>query len=459
VDNGEKVSNMNKLFGTDGIRGVANKFPLTPEIAIRVGRAAVSTFHTNKKSPRIVIGKDTRLSGFMLEYALAAGICSMGGEACLAGVIPTPGVAYLVSSTDAAAGIVISASHNPFYDNGIKIFDAAGNKLTDETEHHIEEIVKADQSRTVDTPIRETGSVVQLSDASRSYKEFLKACMAQPNAIQGMKLVIDCSNGATHGIAPELFNELGAEVIALSIHPDGKNINADCGSEHPQTLIKAVAKHEADIGLAFDGDGDRLIAVDETGQVITGDRILAICANNLKQKGKLENNLVVSTVMSNLGLRMALNKMEIDHTMTRVGDRHVLEEMRASGAIIGGEDSGHMIFADYHSTGDGMLSALKLIEAMQTQSKSLSELSQIMTVLPQVLMNVEVGNKPEIDSIPEVVKVIAAVEKKLGEQGRVLVRYSGTQPLCRVMVEGPGKAETQRYCVQIADVIRKTIGS
>jgi phosphoglucosamine mutase len=450
---------MSKLFGTDGIRGVANKYPLIPEIAISVGRAAVSAFHSNKMHPKIVIGKDTRLSGFMLEYALAAGICSMGGEAHLAGTIPTPGVAYLTSSTDAVAGIVISASHNPFYDNGIKIFDGNGNKLTDETEQEIEKIVQANQSGPKDTLTRATGSVIQSTDASRSYKEFLKTCVAAPNVFQGIKIILDCSNGATYRIAPDLFRELGAEVTALSIHPDGKNINAQCGSEHPQTLIKEVVNRKADIGLAFDGDGDRLIAVDENGQVTTGDRILAICANDMKQKGMLKNNLVVSTVMSNLGLRIALKKMEIKHLITRVGDRYVLEKMRTSGAVIGGEDSGHMIFADYLTTGDGMLSALKLVEAMQTQSKTLSELAKVMTVFPQVLINIDVNRKPDIQSIPEVVKAIESVEKNLGEQGRVLVRYSGTQPLCRVMVEGPGKEETQQYCSHIADIIRDKIGS
>jgi phosphoglucosamine mutase len=274
-----------------------------------------------------------------------------------------------------------------------------------------------------------------------------------------MKIVLDCSNGATHHIAPDLFSELGSDVTALSIHPDGKNINADCGSEHPQALIAQVKKRKADIGLAFDGDGDRLIAVDETGQVISGDRILAICARDLKLRGRLKNNLAVSTVMSNLGLRIAFKDMGIRHLMTRVGDRYVLEEMRASGAVIGGEDSGHMIFADCHTTGDGILTALKLIEAMKSQSKTLFELSRIMKVFPQVLINVDVKDKPDIDSIPEVVKAIESVEKNLGEQGRVLVRYSGTQSLCRVMVEGPSKADTQRYCEQIADVIKDTIGS
>ncbi len=461
-ESGMTVRNMDKimgeLFGTDGIRGVANVYPLTAETAVSVGRAVVSAFRSNLKHPQIVIGKDTRVSGFMLEHALASGICSAGGEAHLAGTIPTPGVASITSNSDAAAGIVISASHNPFYDNGIKIFDGDGNKLTDGCEHEIESIVLKDQSHPSDSLTRETGRVVQLEDASRTYKEFLIGCLAEPSILQGMKIVLDCSNGATYQIAPDLFSQLGSDVTALSIHPDGKNINADCGSEHPQALIAQVKKCKADIGLAFDGDGDRLIAVDETGQVISGDRILAICARDLKLRGRLKNNLAVSTVMSNLGLRIAFKDMGIRHVMTRVGDRYVLEEMRASGAVIGGEDSGHMIFADCHTTGDGILTALKLIEAMKSQSKTLSELSSIMKLFPQVLINVDVKHKPDIDSIPEVVKAIESVEENLGEQGRVLVRYSGTQPLCRVMVEGPDKKKTQQYGSYIADIIKNKIG-
>ena len=450
---------MGNLFGTDGIRGVANAYPLIPEIAVGVGRAVVSTFQSNLKKTKIVIGKDTRISGVMLEYALASGVCSMGAEAWLAGTLPTPGVAYAASCTDADAGIVISASHNPFYDNGIKLFDGHGNKLSDELEQKIEQLVLCDPAAISNMPIQETGKVVQLEDASQSYKEFLKNCIAEKSSFQGMKIVLDCSNGATYGIATDLFDELGARVDALSIRPDGKNINAGCGSEHPQALISEVLKRNADIGLAFDGDGDRLIAVDDKGQLITGDRILAICAKMLKQKGLLKNNLVVSTVMSNLGLRIALKKMGIQHVMTKVGDRSVLEEMRASGAAIGGEDSGHMIFSDHHTTGDGMLSALKLIEAVQVESKPLSELSKIMTVFPQVLINVDVRQKPEIKSIPEIAQAIESVENKLGEQGRVLVRYSGTQPLCRVMVEAPTKEETKQYCKQISELIKKFIGS
>jgi phosphoglucosamine mutase len=450
---------MDNLFGTDGIRGVANEFPLTPEIAVKVGRAVVSSFKLNTDTAKVVIGKDTRISGSMLEFALASGICAMGGDVLLAGILPTPGVAFVTTSTDAGAGIVISASHNPFYDNGIKIFNGNGDKLSDEFEARIEKSIIDNQMADPSKTIPEIGRVIVLDDASQSYKQFLKRTLSVKTSFKGLKIVLDCSNGATYQVAPELFSELGAEVEPLSIQPDGKNINAACGSEHPESLAKRVIESKADIGLAFDGDGDRLIVVDDSGRIITGDRILAICAKVFKQKGKLKNNLVVSTVMSNLGLRKALTELEIEHVMTRVGDRYVLQEMHANGAIIGGEDSGHMIFLDDHTTGDGILSALKLIDAMQTESRPLSELGNIMTVFPQVLINVDVKRKPDIQGIPEIIDAIASVEKTLGEEGRVLVRYSGTQPLCRIMVEGPNERQTKQYCNQIADIIKEKLGS
>jgi phosphoglucosamine mutase len=449
---------MGKLFGTDGIRGVANEYPLTPEMAMTIGRAVVAIFKSNNNLSKIVIGKDTRLSGFMIEHALASGICSMGGEVHLAGTLPTPGVAYLASSTDANAGIVISASHNPFYDNGIKIFNGDGFKLSDELEEKIEKTALDDQTIALSKSVRETGRVRRLDDASQRYKEFLKRALSEENPFKGMKIVLDCSNGATCRVAPQLFDELGAKVESISVHPDGKNINANCGSEHPDKLAQEVIVRKADIGLAFDGDGDRLIAVDEKGQIVTGDRILAICAKVLKQEGRLKNNLVVSTLMSNLGLRIALKDMGINHVMTNVGDRYVLEEMLASGAVIGGEDSGHMIFLDKHTTGDGVLTGIKLIEAMQKECKTLSELREIITVFPQVLVSVNVQRKPDIQTVPKIVDVVHSVEKILGQEGRVLVRYSGTQPLCRVMVEGPSEGETQKYCQQIAGVIQSELG-
>jgi len=450
---------MEKLFGTDGIRGKANEFPLTPEMAIKIARAVITVLRSNPASGKIVIGKDTRLSGAMLEYALASGVCSMEADAQLTGVIPTPAVAFITSSTDADAGMVISASHNPFYDNGIKIFDANGDKLSDDVEAQIEKLVFEDQKVGGSNAVYETGRVIHLDDAPQRYHQFLTRTLSEKIPFKGLKIALDCSNGATYQVAPLLFSELGAEVEALSIQPDGKNINDGCGSEHPEALVKRVIESKADIGLAFDGDGDRLIAVDDNGRIISGDRILTICAKAFKQKGKLKNNLVVSTVMSNLGLRKALKELEIEHVMTRVGDRYVLQEMHASGAIIGGEDSGHMIFLDDHTTGDGILSALKLLDAMQTESKPLSELGDMMTVFPQTLINVDVKRKPDLQSIPRVVDAIAAVEEALGEEGRVLVRYSGTQPLCRVMVEGSSERETKRYCTQISDIIKEKLGS
>ncbi len=448
---------MGKLFGTDGIRGAANEYPLTADGCFGIGRAVASFFHVQDRRTKIIIGKDTRESGAMIESALADGICSVGAEAHLAGILPTPGVACLVSSGDAAAGMVISASHNPYHDNGIKLFDAEGFKLSDDKEDQVEHLVQSENA--ADQTRHASGEIKQMTNAAERYLAFLRNALSDRTPFNGIKIVLDCSNGATYAVAPKLFHDLGASVTAISIDPDGKNINADCGSEHPEILIEKVLDHKADIGLAFDGDGDRLVAVDDQGQVVSGDRILAICARYLKRKGLLQNNLVVSTVMSNLGLRLALKNMGIDHMMTPVGDRYVLEQMRTSAAVIGGEDSGHMIFLDQHTTGDGMLSAIRLIETIGAENKRLSELSRVMTVLPQVLLNIDVQDKPELESIPQIMEAIHTVEAQLGEQGRVLVRYSGTQALCRVMVEGPDKEATQRFCQQIADVIRATIAT
>ena len=450
---------MGRLFGTDGIRGAAHEYPLTAEVIEEIGRAVASVFSGANNRAKIIIAKDTRLSGDMIEDALAAGICSAGGEVCLAGILPTPAAAYLTVSTDASAGIVISASHNPFFDNGIKIFDADGFKLADSKEDEIENLLLGENTaNSADEIIRDTGSIESLKDASERYLAFLQNTVSDTGRFNGMKIGLDCSNGATYLVAPQLFRDLGAQIEAICVNPDGQNINADCGSEHPQSLIKAVIANGADIGLAFDGDGDRLVAVDEKGRVITGDRILAICARTLKRNGLLKNNMVVSTVMSNLGLRLALKEMGIQHLMTRVGDRYVLEQMRANGAVIGGEDSGHMIFLDQHTTGDGMLTAIRLIQSMCDENKPLSELSQVMAVFPQVLLNIDVQKKPELKGVSEIMAAIRSVEDRLGEKGRVLVRYSGTQPLCRVMVEGPDKDETQLYCRQIADVVKAVLG-
>ncbi|MFW6080999.1 MAG: phosphoglucosamine mutase [Desulfosalsimonas sp.] len=448
---------MESLFGTDGIRGVANKYPITPEVAMNIGRAVASVLKTNNRS-RIFIGKDGRLSGDMLEAALAAGICSAGADVYLAGIIPTPAIAYLATINSADAGIMVSASHNPFDDNGIKIFNSLGYKLDPAEEESIEKLVLNPGEGFSRASAEHIGSVNRMLDAEDHYITFLKNGLGEIKDLSGLRIVLDCSNGATSMIAPRLFSEFGAGVTVLANLPDGVNINRECGSQHIETLQETVRRKGADIGLAFDGDGDRLIAVDENGDPVTGDHILAICARHMKQAGALKNNIVVSTVMSNVGLLNCLKDMGISHIRTDVGDRSVLNEMRKTGAVLGGEDSGHMIFLDHHTSGDGIMTALRLLEAMQAADQPLSSLRKIMTVYPQILKNVKVASKTDIYKIPEIAQTIERVEKHLGEQGRVLVRYSGTQPLCRIMVEGPDPEETRRLCQEIVDVVTEKLG-
>jgi phosphoglucosamine mutase len=449
---------MEKLFGTDGIRGIANEYPMTAEVALNVGRAIAYISKREGHTPRIIIGKDTRLSGDMFESALISGICSMGVHAISVGVIPTPGIAFLTSNMRADAGIVISASHNPMQDNGIKIFNSDGLKLPDEKENLIEELIFFNNMHKLHPAPKELGKLSRMDDASGRYVDFLKQTFPQDLNPEGMKIVLDCSNGATYRVAPAAFTELGVDVTTVFDQPDGKNINLNCGSQHPEALAAEVLRQKADAGFAFDGDGDRMIAVDEKGIVLTGDQALAICSVILKKEGKLTNNLVVRTVMSNLGLSVAFRKLGIDSVFANVGDRYVLEEMLKRGAIIGGEDSGHLIFLQHHTTGDGLITALQLLAAMKKEGKPLSELASIMTVFPQGLINLDVKRKPAIETVPEIMAAIKQVEEKLGDKGRVLVRYSGTQNMCRVMVEGPTKKETEIYCRQIADVVEKMLG-
>jgi len=449
---------MGKYFGTDGIRGVANQHPMTPEFALKVGRAAALMFRKKQRKSKIILGKDTRLSGDMLVSALMSGICSAGVDAAPAGILPTPGIACLTASDPAAcAGIVVSASHNPFSDNGIKLFDEYGYKLSEEKETALEKLLADDAGKGDNAPTAEIGQIVPLSDAPGRYKNFLLG--AVPGlSLTGLKIAIDCANGATYQYAPDIFVSLGAEILPLFTSPDGKNINAGCGSEHPEILADAVKRNQADIGLAFDGDGDRLVAVDEKGGVLTGDQLLAVYARAMQQNNQLKNHTVVSTVMSNVGLTAALQKTGIQHTTADVGDRHVMEKMRRSGAVLGGENSGHLLFLNHHTTGDGLLSALQLLKIMVETHQPLSELSRVMTVFPQTLINVAVVQKPAIDSVAAIREKIRFVEKSLAQKGRVLVRYSGTQPLCRVMVEGPDRKTTDRYCREIADVVRSELG-
>ncbi|WP_299977428.1 phosphoglucosamine mutase [Desulfobacula sp.] len=444
---------MGRLFGTDGIRGVANRYPITCEIALKTGRA-VGLFAKEGGYKTVIIGKDTRISGDMLESALAAGVSSTGIDVFLAGVIPTPGVAYLCSDIkNAGAGIVISASHNPYQDNGIKIFKHGGEKLSEEQENKIEDYILGGDS----VPRGNVGKIAVISDSLERYSAFLLSMFPFKKLDKKLKLVIDSSNGAASKIAHMVFNDKLFNVQFIYDSPDGKNINDSCGSQHTQELQRLVVKEKADIGLAFDGDADRFIAVDENGNEITGDRILAVCAKFAKERENLNKNVVVSTIMSNIGLGKTLASLGIDHIKSDVGDRKVLEEMKRSGAVIGGEDSGHMIFLDYHTTGDGMLSALKLLEVMMETGQSLSSLTSVMTVYPQVLMNVEVDeSRPDFMKIKIIADTIKAVERKLGDRGRVLIRYSGTQPLLRVMVEGPDQSQVERYCQDICKSIKKT---
>jgi len=448
---------MGELFGTDGVRGVANEYPMTAEVALDIGRATAHLFKRKGHAPRIIVGKDTRISGYMLENALVSGICSMGVNALLVGPLPTPGIAFATNSMRADAGIVISASHNPFQDNGIKIFSSDGFKLPDEKELEIEKLIFSNNMHTLHPSPNELGKAYRIDDARGRYIVFLKNTFPKDYTLEGTKVVLDCAHGATYRVAPDTFFELGADVTSLFDEPNGENINANCGSQHPETLAQEVVKGKADVGFAFDGDGDRLIAVDEKGALLTGDQVMAICAMEMKKEGKLTKNLAVCTVMSNIGLGIALKKLGIQQVTTKVGDRYVLEEMQAKGASIGGEESGHIIFLHHHTTGDGIVTALQVLAAMKKEQRPLSELAQVMNVFPQKLINVEVKSKPELSTIPEIGDVIRDVEGQLGEKGRVLVRYSGTQNMCRVMVEGPTEEETGKYCSQIADVLREKL--
>ena len=448
---------MGKLFGTDGIRGEANRFPMDNAVAFSVGQAITHLLRKPNHRTRVIIGKDTRISGYMLESSLLAGITSMGGDAYLVGVLPTPGIAFATFSMRADAGIVISASHNPFQDNGIKIFGGSGYKLSDEQESVIESLILDPNLPQRVPAVADMGRAFRLHDVHGRYIVFLKNAFPRELSLEGMKIVLDTGNGATYKVAPEMFWELGANVETIHNNPNGLNINDKCGSQETGDLRKRVVETGASIGLAFDGDGDRLIAVDEKGREITGDQILLICGLMLKEQGRLKNDLLVSTVMSNLGLLVACRKYGFRHHAATVGDRYVLEDMQRLGSVLGGEDSGHVIFLDHHTTGDGILTAIQLLAAMVKSGRPLSELAAQMDVYPQKLINVDVKSKPDFATIPQVVDVIKQVESELADNGRVLVRYSGTQNMCRVMVEGPSLEVTNKYCTMIADVIKEAL--
>ena len=445
---------MSKLFGTDGIRGIAYRDPITPALGQRLGRALVFFCKNRNIDPILVIGRDTRASGEALERAVVSGAGSVGGQIYDLGEMPTPGVAFLTRDLGAGVGVVISASHNPYEYNGFKVFTGEGLKLSLEAESELETLILASPASSE----KEDPSFAKVvEDASERYIAFLKKTFPEDLSLKGLKIVLDCANGATHKIAPTLFKRLETDVSTLFSRPDGENINKDCGSEHPESLAHKVLMMRADVGLAFDGDGDRLVAVDEKGNPLSGDQLLTICAKMLKEMEGLRNDLVVSTVMSNMGFSVALKKLGVKQVSTKVGDRHVMEEMRALQANLGGEDSGHLIFSDYHTTGDGLLSALQILRAIKTFKKPLSELSTLMKVFPQTLINVPVVKKPVISEVPALVEEIKRVEEKLGDKGRVLVRYSGTEPVCRVMVEGERRDTIETYAREIAGVVTKTL--
>ncbi len=448
---------MGKLFGTDGIRGEANRYPMNSAIAFSVGQALTYLLKKPNHNPKIIIGKDTRISGYMLESSLEAGITSMGGISYLVGVLPTPGIAFITHSMRAEAGIVVSASHNPYQDNGIKIFSGSGYKLSDKEEEAIEKLILDGQLPDLVPHASGMGRAYRLEDVRGRYIVFLKNAFPRTLSMEGMKIVLDVGNGAAYKVAPEAFFELGANVEVIHDEPNGFNINDNCGSQFTTDLRKRVVETGAAIGLAFDGDADRLIAVDEKGDEITGDQILIICAKAMKEAGALANDLLVTTVMSNLGLVMACKRYGFKHHASKVGDRYVLEDMQRLGSVLGGEDSGHVIFLDHHTTGDGILTAMQLISVMVKTGKPLSELAKAMDVFPQKLLNVPVSRKPELSTLPQVMDAIRQAEEELGQSGRVLVRYSGTQNVCRVMIEGPTAELTEKYCNQIADVVRTAL--
>ena len=449
-----------KLFGTDGIRGVANEYPMTAEIAVRLGQAIAWHFRTGRKpggqAARILIGKDTRISGYMFESSLAAGITSMGADVMLVGPLPTPAISFLTTGMRADAGIVISASHNAYRDNGIKLFGRDGFKLPDAEEAQIERFVLSEEPPLIDA--HHIGKAMRIDDASGRYIVFLKNTFPKDLTLDGLRVVLDCANGAAYKVAPTVLRELGAEVFTIGTTPDGRNINEDCGSLHPEAVSRRVLETRADVGITLDGDADRVMLVDETGTVIDGDKIIALCAISLKREGQLRGDAVVATIMSNLGLEIAMRKHGIKLVRSAVGDRYVVEKMRQGGINLGGEQSGHIIFGDHTATGDGMIAALQVLAILQRERKPLSQVATVMKSLPQVLVNVAVRDKPPLETIEAFQETLREVEDRLGEEGRVVARYSGTEPKARVMVEGPDEPTIRQCADSLVSSLRTAIG-
>lgn len=446
-----------KLFGTDGIRGKANRYPMTPEMALKLGKAIALHFERKGIPPKAVIGKDTRISGYMLETALTSGLVSMGAEVLLVGPMPTPAVSFLVKELAAVSGIVISASHNPAEDNGIKLFDSRGLKLSDEDEHSIEKIIFSEQLNNGFHDGRHVGKAFRVEDARQRYTEFVKSTVENVS-LKGIRVVVDCANGAAYKIAPEVLSSLGAEVIAINNKPDGFNINKGCGAIHIEAVSRKVQEESADIGIALDGDADRVIIVDAKGNEVNGDRIMACLALDLKEKGRLAQDTLVATVMSNSGLEAYMKTRGIKVVRTKVGDKYVIEEMKANNYNFGGEQSGHIIYGDHSTTGDGTITAIQFLRLMKEKNMGVNGLANGFELYPQVLINVPVMEKKPFDEVHVIADEIKAAEKKLAGKGRALVRYSGTENIARVMVEGQNISEVEKIARSVADAITKELG-
>jgi phosphoglucosamine mutase len=458
----KKVSKVDKkhgkLFGTDGIRGTANQYPMTPDMVVKIGQAIGHLLQKqNGGVKKVVIGKDTRLSGYMIEQALASGLNSMGIFVQLVGPLPTPGIGYLTRTMRASAGIVISASHNPFHDNGIKVFGPDGFKIAEEMENEIERLVLEEDLTQYLPPSREIGRTRRIEDAQGRYIVYVKGTFPLEYTLDGMRIVLDTANGASYKVAPSVFQELGAEVIQLGDDPNGTNINDKVGALYPAKLAEAVLQYRADVGISLDGDADRVIMVDEAGEIVNGDRILAICALHMKERGLLKKNTLVATQMSNFGLEKRMNESGIKVIKTGVGDKYVVDEMRKNGTNLGGEQSGHIIFLDHTTTGDGCIAALSVLAVMKQTEKKMSELNHVFEDVPQVLINLRVRHRKELHQIAGYDALIKSIETKLNGDGRLFVRFSGTEPVIRVLVEGPDKAAISHYAEQIASFLEKEL--
>jgi phosphoglucosamine mutase len=450
----QNTSTVPRLFGTDGVRGKAGTFPLDPPTVRRLGAAVVRALPHGTASPKILVGRDTRESGSWIEAELAHGASGAGAVVTSAGVMPTPAVAYLTRSASYDLGIVISASHNPFEDNGIKVFSGKGEKFTEDLERHVEAVIADSSWRAADGEARELTATQRV----QPYLNHLRTVFPEVATLGSFRLAIDCANGATTPVAPQLFMGLGIELVVIADEPDGHNINLQCGSTHPELLAETVIRRECDMGVAFDGDGDRAIFVDDRGRIVNGDAVLLMCGRLLKREGRLAGNTIVATVMSNIGLELACKASGIDMVRTAVGDKYVMEEMLRRGATLGGEQSGHVIFSDYLYTGDGLCTALNVLRTVAMTGRSLADLASDLTTYPQVLLNVRVRERVDLQTVPDIAATIRRVEERVNGQGRVLIRYSGTEPLLRVMLEGRDEGEIRAWAQEIVDVVQTNLG-